>query len=205
MKRRGILLGVLIALICCSSSYANITNVTYASDDDGAFSCTPWSWSGNSSEVDMSVYGDLFWGPAHMFVNVETTDASDPTLKISNSIENDSSFAWTQFTVNLSMAVSFTLTNVTVTAPGDWSVVSFDQTANFAGSNYVATVVYDTGSAIPNDNVSTIDFGYWVKFSGSPSYELCQEMIPVPEPSSLALVGIGGLFLARLVSRRGRK
>ena len=139
-----------------------------------------------------------------MILNIET-DSLDPTLKISNSIENDTSFAWDKFTVNLTMAVPFTLTNVTVTVPGTWSVVSFDQTANLIGGNYVATVVYDTGPAIPNDGISTIDFGYWVQFSGSPSYILTQEMIPVPEPSSLALVAIGGLFLARFTLRRGRK
>ena len=207
MNRRGIPLIVLALFVCCSASYANLTNVTYASDGDGAFACTPWSWSGTpTNEVDVGAYGDLFYGPGHMIITALADSAEDPTLKISNSIENDSSFAWTQFTVKLTMAVPFTLTNVTVSVPTLWSVVSGDnQNATLIGGNYVATVVYDTGPAIPNDAISTIDFGYWVKFTGSPSYILTQEMIPVPEPSSLALVAIGGLFLARFASRRGRK
>jgi hypothetical protein len=203
MNRRGILLTILAAFVCFSSSYANITNVTYASDGDGAFTCTPWSWSGSASEVSMDIYGDLHWGPGHMTIDVLADSPGDPTLKLSNSIDNDTSFAWTQFTVNLTMGVGFTLTNVVVTTPGTWSVVSFDQTASYTGSNYLATVVYDSGPAIAINDA--IDFGYWVQFSGSPSYTITQEMIPVPEPSTLGLVILGGLFIASRTLRRGRQ
>jgi len=202
MNGRGIGLCILAALLGLSSSYANITNVTYASDNDGAFACTPWSWEGNASEVPVQVSGDQYWAPGHLLLNVYTTDAGDPTLKIDNSIDNETAFAWTEFRVNLTMDVSFTLTNVAVTTPGAWSVVSFDQTANYTGSNYLATVVYDTGPAIAIND--TIDFGYWVKFTGSPSYTITQEMIPVPEPSALVLVALGGMFVARFAHRRGR-
>ena len=206
MNRRGILLFTLVFLVCLSSSYANITNLVYADDGDGAFVCSnPGSWSGSTNELSVGVTGKQCWAPGHLLLNIYTDGADDPTLKNDNSIENDTSFAWTEFTVNLTMAVQFTLTNVDVSVPGSWSVVSFDQTANYTGSNYLATVVYNTGPAIPNDGTSTIDFGYWVKFSGSPSYVLTQEMIPVPEPSTLVLLAFGGLFLARFASRRSRK
>ena len=206
MNRRGILLAVLATFVCFTSSYANITNVTYASDGDGAFTCTPWDWSGNASEVPMDIYGDLYWGPGHMRIDVLADSASDPTLKINNTIDNETSFAWTQFTVNIYMATNFTLSNVSVSAPvssPDWSVVSYDPAGIWNGSQYVATVVYDTGSSIAISDA--IDFGYWVQFSGSPAYTITQEMIPVPEPSTLGLVILGGLFIASRTLRRDRR
>jgi hypothetical protein len=210
MKKLSAILAVLTVLIFCSTSHANITNLTYASDGDGAFVCTNWSWTGNSSEVPVSVYGDQFSAPGHLLLNVLTDSAEDPTLKIDNTIENDSTFAWAQFTVNLTMAVPFTVTNTFVSTPGDWGVIgSLVQNATFTGSNYLATVVYDTGAPIANDGTSTIEFGYWVKFSGSPAYTITQEMIPtedtntIPEPGTLGLVGVGMLLVVQLARRRG--
>ena len=203
MKKLAAVLASLVVLSFCSTSHAAITNVTYASDNDGAFNCTPWTWTGWTTDpLSVSVSGDQYWAPGHLLLNVLTTGAEDPTLNINNSINNDTSFAWTEFTVNLTMAVPFTLSNVGVTVPGSWGVVSYDATANPVGPNYVATVVYDTGAAIPNDGTSTIDFGYSVHFSGSPSYTITQEMIPVPEPGTLGLVGVGALLLVQSVRHR---
>jgi hypothetical protein len=201
MEKRSAFLVGLLSLMLCSISSANITNVT--AWGDGAFAYTNWSWSGNASEVPMSIHGNQLSAPGHLTINVLATDALDPTLKISNSIDNDTGFAWTQFKVNITMAVSFTLTNVAVTAPGDWTVFSFDQTANFTGSNYLATVVYDAGTPIAP--LGSIDFGYWVQFSGSPSYIITQELIPVPEPGTLSLVAVSGILLGGFALGRRRR
>jgi hypothetical protein len=209
MDKRGIVFLAVVFLLGFSSiSRGNITNVNYASDGDGVFACNPWSWDYNSSSVTIpTIYGDYVdpagvGEPGHLILNVLTDSPDDPTLKLSNSINNDSSFAWTAVTVNLYMAVPFVVTNATLTAPGSWSIVSGDnQTSFFNGTQYQATLLYDTGPAIPNDTVSSIDFGYWVQFSGSPSYVITQEIIPVPEPSTLTLLAVG-LLMGGLVIRR---
>ena len=209
MEKRGILVASLLSLMLCSISSANITNVNYASDGDGVIACNTWQWDGSQSELTLpTVYGDYTnnltggFDSGHIIFNVAADSAEDPTLKISNSIENDSTFAWNQFTVNVFMGVSFTLTNTTLSGPAGWSLASPTvQNATFNGTQWEATVLYQGGPAIPNDGLSTIDFGYWVKFTGSPSYVITQEMIPVPEPSTLTLLA-AGLLMGGLAIRR---
>jgi hypothetical protein len=202
MKKQSAVLVVLAVLFFCSTSRANITNVCYDSDHDGAFVCTPCSLSTNANVVPVDIYGDQHSAPGHLILNVLTDSPDDPTLNVNNSIDNETDFAWTEFTVNLTMAVPFSLTNVTVGLPLDWHVISYDPAAINTTSNFLATVVYDTGGPIPNGG--TIDFGYSVHFSGSPAYTITQEMIPVPEPGTLGLVGLSLLLFGRLVwHRRG--
>jgi hypothetical protein len=208
MEKRGILLAGLLSFILCSISSANVTNINYASDGDGVFNCSAWQWTGNLPEVTVpTIYGDYVdptgvGAPGHLILNVSADSELDPTLKISNSIDNDSSFAWTAFTVNIYMAVQFTVTNTTLSGPAGWSLASPTvQNATFNGTQWEATVLYQGGPAIPNDAVSSIDFGYWVKFSGLPNYVITQEMIPVPEPSTLTLLA-AGLLMGGLAIRR---
>jgi hypothetical protein len=184
----------------CSISSANITNVN--AWGTSGFSYTNWAWSGNASAVTMQSGGNQL-SAGNLMIKVLTTDSSDPTLKIDNSIDNQTGFSWTQFKVNIYMPVSFTLTNVVVNTPADWSVFSFNQTATFTGSNYLDTVVYNAGTPIPP--TGTIDFGYWVQFSGSPSYIITQELIPVPEPGTLSLVAVSGILLGGFALGRRRR
>jgi hypothetical protein len=93
------------------------------------------------------------------------------------------------------------LCGVGLSIPSDWSVVGFDSTATYTGSNYLATVVYSTGTPIPSDGVSSIDFGYWVVVSDASSYQLVQEFVAIPEPSAVMLVAMGTALFSLVVSR----
>ena len=205
MEKRAIIVIVLAVLVCCSISNASITNLTYASDGDGAFVCTPYNWEPNTNEFTLSVYGDQYWAPGHMLGDVYTDTAEDPTLTISSGIENDTTFAWTAYFVNVYMSTNFTISNVTVINPPitNWTVVSVSP-VTYTGSNYVASIEYDTGTPVAIGD--ELDFSYKLSFLGSTHYSFTQEMTPVPEPGTLGLVTISGLLLGGFkLARRWRR
>jgi hypothetical protein len=178
-----------------------------ADDGDGAINCTG-TWAANplwtpGSELDagtMSIVGQQYWGPGH--VGTEGLDDTayfavngDPTVKLITSIDNDTTFAWTGYHVNVYMDQPFTLSVPTVTYDS-WTVANlgtYPLSAALVGGQYVATIDYVGGSPLPIGD--TLDFSYKLTFTGSVHY--CQEMFPIPEPGTIALVltGLVGLVI----------
>src|SRR5579862_2841127 len=75
-----------------------------------------WTGSQNSSSGDMSVW-----------LNASST--TDPILTIGNSINNTSSFAWTQYIVSVAMNQTFSINSASVTVPAGWSaIITADRT-----------------------------------------------------------------------------
>src|SRR5689334_84896 len=67
-----------------------------------------WTGSQSSSSGDMSVV-------------LDASSTYDPTLTIGNSINNTSSFAWTEYIVSVAMNQSFTINSASVTVPAGWT------------------------------------------------------------------------------------
>jgi len=192
---------VLIAWVSLPA-HAGITGWACAPDSDGAIDCVA-SWDPNTYEMTMT--GNQYSSPGHMEGSF-TTDPNDPTVTMITFVDNDTSFTWTGFTVNVYMDTAFTLSNAVVYGPSGWSA-GLTQPAGSPSTiydadgrlwSYMGTAAYSGGTSVPNDG-STLSFGYKMAFTGSIQFE--QEMIPIPEPAALAVLGAGGLFLLR--RRRG--
>lgn len=207
MKWRGILLVASFLLVFCGVSKANITNVWYADDGDGAVVCNATNWWGSAKSITLCIDGVQNWAPGHVLGTVLTDSSTDPTLTISTTDSNAMGFAWTSYEVNVYVTTNFTISNVQVTfsPSNDWTVLSGPTTPTLSTNGmWVSSFVLDTGTPIANG--SELGFKYDLGFSGSTFYGFTQEMNPVPEPGTLALVALGGLVFGGFrMARRSRR
>jgi hypothetical protein len=195
MMKYRVIAVVIMILACVSIGRADIIGWDCVPDGDGAISALPASWSENGGEYYLGMNIDQFWGPGHMNGGFTTNTAADPTIWVRNVIENDTTFTWTDYHINVYMNVPFTLSDATAYDPNDWTTNIVP--ASWNGTKYVGTINYYAGTPVPIND--TLDIGYKLAFDSATSYSYCQEMIPTPEPGTLVLIvcGLVSLFVAR--------
>jgi hypothetical protein len=219
MKKQIALLVVVATLACCSVSKADITGAAWV-----PASCTNLTFMGQNFDTADSTLGvsahQLSLNTARMAGNVITDTTSDPTLTLSSSVNNDTGFAWNGYQVNVIMSapggipVPFAFTapapNVHNPPANDWFLAAvvpptFQVSGPWAGY-YEGTLDFSAGT--PVGVGGELDFQYAVTFASSTHYILTQEMIPsmvtIPEPSTIALLAIGGLGLVMRLRRSSR-
>ncbi len=174
-------------LATCSVASAAIENLDWWDGPGGALNCTASGPTFSYNEYAATISGTQF-SSGYGVTDITTDSALDPTLILTTDINNDTSFPWTGYDVAVSMANTFTLSAAAVIPPpGDWSVVTTAPVWDPFTSQYVATIDFSGGTpiAIGND----LEFSYKLAFSGNTYYAFTQAMMPVPEPSTIALLG----------------
>jgi hypothetical protein len=192
MMNKQFLLVVSANLLGWSLSQASVTSVP-TWNYSGGFYCYAPVFTAADQTVDLTGHQSSFGG---MGLTILTDTPTDPTLTINNSINNTSSFAWTEYIVNVAMNQSFTINSAGVVAPGGWTASITQPGAPVAGI-YTGTIDYLGGTPVsifPLLN-STLNFGYQVTFSGSTSYSLTESASPVPEPGDWGFLTAGGLVM----------
>jgi hypothetical protein len=138
-----------------------------------------------------------------MGLTILTDTTTDPILTVNDSINNTSSFAWTEYIVSVVMNQTFSINSAGVIAPSGWTANITAPSGPDIHGNYTGTINYSGGTPVAING--TLDFGYVIQFSGFTQYSLTESVNAVPEPTVFTLLISGGLLLGGLMVAKRRQ
>ncbi len=192
----AILCGLLLFTV--STVNASITSWTCADDGDGAIVMGTATLTATSDGYDLTMSGTQYWYPANVVGDFKTDTEEDPTVRIIEDVENDTTFAWTGYQITIGMSHTFSFVSAGLLIPDGWTVdigvVSAGTMPN-GDAGYVGTITYSKGTgdaiAVSDDGI----FDFKVSFLGSTSF--CTAQTPIPEPATIILLGLGAVAAIR--------
>jgi hypothetical protein len=198
MKKKFLVALLVAFLVVPSLVNADIINYNCDDDGDGAIVMgTPTLTHGSGDEHTLTMSGIQNWYPAHVVGDFNTDTELDPKVLIDETVDNNTTFAWTDYHIDIWMTKDFSI--LSVITPEDWTSVITQPVSGQPipndGTGWLGTIDYSVGSGSPIAIGDEGEFGFKISFLGKVAFYT--EQVPTPEPTTMLLLGLGALVFTR--------
>ncbi len=187
MKRLGLFcLAALLIAACTGTSYATIVQDWDASWGEYSPTASVFTFVGEEMWTwDIVETGQEAFASSGSIYSSILGENQDPQFAITLTVENNTGFIWTGYVLELDQGENATFFGTASTSGPEFGTVTYpgDKTINFSGTEYV-----DIGESV------TFNFVIDVPNFGD-GFALTQT--PIPEPATIALLGLGSILLLR--------
>ncbi len=185
MKKLGLFcLAILLLAVCTGTSYATIVEFDFPA------SMGTYSYTLNDFSLDIT---ENLWEIGSVGFTVSGDLELDPIFYITKAVENTTGIEWIGYELTLDLLGDATFTGI---AASDVFTL---------GSQSSYEIVFEGPDSLPNGGTVTFDLDILVPDSGPFSFTLTQTPILIPEPTTIALLSAGMLFLKRRSVSRERR